>query len=214
MIVKELIAELREDILDDTRPEYLWSSSSLVRFLNEAVYEANVRSHLLHSKKTISIVAGQSEYKVDCSTDGVLEIRIDGKCPLVQMTTGDLTDSKGCCWTNTEGNPEAYVYEDGVITLYPKPLANASMAYSVSIIPSSLTVDSELPISRINAHALLYWCAYRAFLKPDLDTIFYQKASDYLAMFERHFGPAKSELKKRMERTLPKGATIMLGRMA
>lgn len=214
MIVSELITELREDILDDTRPEYLWSSSSLVRFLNEAVYEANVRSHLLHDKKTKAIVAGQSEYKVDCATDGVLEVRIDVKCPLTQMTTGDLTDSKGCCWTNTEGEPEAYIYEDGLITLYPKPLANATMTYLVSTIPPELSVNSELPLSRVNAHALLYWCAYRAFLKPDLDTIFYQKAADYLAMFERHYGPAKSELKKRMERTLPNGATIMLGRMA
>lgn len=212
--VADLIAELREDFLDDTVQEYLWSNASLLRFLNEAVYEANTRSFLLHGKQTKQIKAGVATYNLGCNVANVREIRVGGACPLQAMTTGELNDSKSCCWTNTEGEPKAYVYENDTITLYPKPINDAVMTLTIAPEPERLDMNSDLPFNHVNTHALLYWCAYRAFLNPDLDTVFYQKAADYLAMYERHFGKAKSELMKKMSRELPNGATLMLKRIA
>ncbi len=47
MTGKELIANLRESILDDAAPPYLWSDTELLRFLNYAEVQACRRAHLI-----------------------------------------------------------------------------------------------------------------------------------------------------------------------
>ena len=47
MIGKELIANLRESILDDAAPPYLWSDTELLRSLNYSEVQACRRAHLI-----------------------------------------------------------------------------------------------------------------------------------------------------------------------
>jgi hypothetical protein len=47
MTGSEMIAHLRESILDDTAPPFLWSTIELLRFLNYAEVQACRRAHLL-----------------------------------------------------------------------------------------------------------------------------------------------------------------------
>ena len=47
MLGKELIANLRESILDDAAPPYLWSDTELLRGLNYAEVQACRRAHLI-----------------------------------------------------------------------------------------------------------------------------------------------------------------------
>ena len=54
MTGKELIANLRESILDDAAPPYLWSDTELLRFLNYAEVQACRRANLIIDGTTAS----------------------------------------------------------------------------------------------------------------------------------------------------------------
>lgn len=100
MIGRELIAHLRESILDDTAPPQLWSDSELLRFLNYAEVQACRRAHLIIDSTTssdsgtaatagtmgqkplcsLSIVANQATYNL---SPKILQIK---RCQLRSMT--------------------------------------------------------------------------------------------------------------------------------
>ena len=99
MTGQELIIHLRESILDDAEPPYLWSDTELLRFLNYAEVQACRRAHLIIDALTandngtagtastagqkplcaLSIIANQATYNL---SPKVLQIK---RCQLLSM---------------------------------------------------------------------------------------------------------------------------------
>lgn len=99
MIGRELIAHLRESMLDDTQLPYLWPDSELLRFLNYAEVQACRRAHLIIDAETtndngtaatagtlgqqplcrVSVVANQATYIL---SPKILQIK---RCQLMSM---------------------------------------------------------------------------------------------------------------------------------
>jgi hypothetical protein len=133
MTGQELIANLRESILDDAAPPYLWSDTELLRGLNYAEVQACRRAHLIIDGTTandngtaatkgtagqkplctLTIVAGQATYNL---SPKVLQIK---RCQLRSMAyplTGPKTypelDELMSGWIGTAGT--VIGNEDGV----------------------------------------------------------------------------------------------------
>jgi len=101
MIGQELIAQLRESILNDVALPYLWSDAELLRYLNYAEVQACRRAHLIIDGTTVSdngtaatagtlgqkplcmlpIVANVATYNL---SPKILQVR---RCQLMSMTT-------------------------------------------------------------------------------------------------------------------------------
>jgi len=124
MLGKEMIAHLRESILDDVAVPYLWSDTELLRNLNYAEVQACRRAHLIIDSWTandngtaatagtagqkplcsLTLIAGQATYNL---SPKVLQIK---RCQLKSMTyplTGPITypelDETMSGWMGTSG---------------------------------------------------------------------------------------------------------------
>jgi hypothetical protein len=124
MTGQELIANLRESILDDTAPPYLWSDTELLRGLNYAEVQACRRAHLIIDGTTandngtaatagtmgqkplcaLTIIADQAFYNL---SPKILQIK---RCQLKSMTyplIGPVAypelDEKMSGWIGTSG---------------------------------------------------------------------------------------------------------------
>lgn len=124
MTGKELIAHLRESILDDVAPPYLWSDAELLRFLNYAEVQACRRAHLIIDSWTandngtaatagtmgqkplcsLTIVAGTATYNL---SPKILQVK---RCQFQSMTypiTGPVSypelDELMSGWMGTSG---------------------------------------------------------------------------------------------------------------
>lgn len=209
MTAEEFIRVLREDYLDDLIPEYLWSNNALLRYLNEAIYEANARSHLLHDEVIVPIKAGIANYKLNCCVRDIDEIKINGECPLIPTTQAALDSHYGCCWRSSVSKPAKYFRADDVFTLYPTPLEDSVATVKYWKNPEPLDFSSDLPFHGVSLDKLYFWCAYRASLKADQDTLSEQLGMRYLADFEQFFGKSKSALMQRMEKNFPANAKVI-----
>lgn len=90
MNLSELLAELRENILNDRTDrvagtsDYLWTDATLVRYINEAQRRMAVRGLILRDGSTdevtkLTLVAGQSEYALHEAVLAVISAKIEGR---------------------------------------------------------------------------------------------------------------------------------------
>lgn len=124
MLGKELIAHLRESILDDVKLPYLWPDTELLRFLNYAEVQACRRAHLLIDDITandsgtaatastagqqplcrLSIIANQATYILSPKILQVRRCQIQGMAyPLVGPITYQELDEYVPGWFGTYG---------------------------------------------------------------------------------------------------------------
>lgn len=133
MTGQEMIAHLRESVLDDSAVPYLWKDTELMRYLNYAEVQACRRAHLIIDGTTsndngtaatagtsgqkplcsLSIIAGQATYNL---SPKILQIK---RCQLKSMTyplNGPVTypeiDEYVSGWMGTNGTIGGS--EDGV----------------------------------------------------------------------------------------------------
>ena len=162
---KELIAHLRESILDDVALPHLWSDAELLRWLNYAEPQACRRANLIIDSSTandagtsgtggtagqkplcqVSITANQAVYSV---SPKILQIR---RCQLSTMTyplTGPVTDAElddlfsgwqGTAGTvgtaGTGGVPTFFRFNGSSIVFILAPSTNDTAYLTVSRLP-------------------------------------------------------------------------------
>jgi hypothetical protein len=165
MTGRELIAHLRESVLDDMSIPYLWPDTELLRFLNYAEVQACRRAHLIIDATTsndsgtaatastagqkslcvLSVIANQAVYQL---SPKILQIK---RCQLKSMTyplRGPLTypqvDEEFFWWgTNgtvgtagSGGYPSAFLNEPGnTITFLLSPSSDDTAYLVVSRLP-------------------------------------------------------------------------------
>lgn len=214
MTVPELIIALRE-LLDDEQQPYLWKTSAIVRYLNDAERQVCRRAYLLIDRNTsavcnITLSASVASYTMHSK---VLRIRraIVGSnpVPLTVYTKEHVDDTINVNvvdWASvTAGVPEIIIHEANDELIFYPPPQSADVAYmEVARLPlNDLTDDNssspEIPV--LYHEDLILWGAYRAYMKNDSDTVNLALAKEYEGQFDRKFGPLPSARAERIRKS-------------
>lgn len=215
MNLRDLETELREDFLEDTDSrKYNFSESRVLRWFNEAVREA-CRSPLLKDVKTFPVLAGTASYTLEDESLDIDEVSLALQTDTLIQSTKDRIESKyGRSWRDDEGTPSHYIREDLTLTLYPIPIVNDTMTVTLFRYPDRMYSFSESPEIPERYHqGLLYWCAYKAYLSPDVEQNDLAKSQTYLAMFDQYFGIKRSARFDSFQINSPKHQTVKPVRM-
>lgn len=200
MNVSEFIAAFRADLRDGVDGE-LWSDADIVRYLNDAVQEANERALLTEDRATpavcsVTLSAGVSTYNLHPSVIRIKRISYLGR-PLDETSVEEM-DAESSNWESRSGEPRRYIFEQasGVnpakVRLWPTPTSAGTLALTVNRgALKKLTADIETAKPELpeRFHERLKDWVYRcAYLKQDADGFDKSKAIEFEASFERSFG--------------------------
>lgn len=213
MSIVALIAEARADLLDDEVAPYLWSDGQLTRFANEAVLEACQRSPLLTGTSTVAVLVATADYVINSSIKQINVAKLNlATYPLQQTTDAELSMRIGTNWRTRTGTPSHYVRRGHKLTLFPIPLVADTLALVTSNLPGT-GFDLDLDLDPAYHKSLLFYVAYKAFMKPDADTYNPVKAADFLKMFEARFGTGHTAKYNAAVYDNPMYGTVTSGRM-
>lgn len=211
MTKAELLAAARLTLGDSTVP-YQWAEDAeMTLWLQDAEQEATERASLLKVSGvatycTISVVAGTASYATQALVYEVEKARLAGSTTALKRTSRAELDFHNVAWEDESGTPIKYILEENTLTLYPKPVANATLNLVVLRLP--VTPMGTSPEIHARYHRrMLDWVYRLAFLKRDADYYSETEARKYEAMFAESFGEkidAKLQTRQR-KRT----ATIM-----
>ena len=140
MNVAEFIAAFRADLVDNDTPP-LWSDADIVRYLNDAIQEANERAFLTEDRATpavcsITLTAGVSTYNLHPSVIRIKRLTYLGR-PMVE-TSVEAMDCESSNWESRSGEPRRYIFEQasGVnpakVRLWPTPTSAGTLALTVN----------------------------------------------------------------------------------
>lgn len=200
MTVDDLVMQFRSDADDAVLP-YLWSSTEVMRWLNESQHEAALRSRLLleTTDPTITQIAlqvGVLTYKLHSSVFELTNIRYkatgDNYSYPVHLVTRKELDRIAPWWRDENNNrPTKYVFQDeNTLVLTQAPVVTGMLYIEAFRLPL-IALDSSEKEPEINAahhRHLVKWMLHRAFSKPDTETMDPQRADRSEKEFTRYFG--------------------------
>lgn len=225
MTGKDLVAHLRESILDDIYLPQLWSDSELLRLLNLAEAQACRRAQLIVDSSTeedndelplctLSIAAGTATYSL---SPKILQIR---RCQLRSMSyplrgpvQADELDDVAYGWmgtggtvvsAGTGGSPSMFMNEpNNRITIVLAPASDDTADLVVVRLPlSDITLSTSPEIEDQYHLGLCNWAAHLAYMKPDSETINLNLAKMHEDLFIREFGPLPDAQMEKMRKTI------------
>ena len=212
MKVAEFITDFRADLVDNDTPP-LWSDADIVRYLNDAVQEANVRAFLTEDRLTpavctVTLAPDVSTYQLHPSVFEIKRATLRGR-PLDETSVEELDDE---CpgWENWKGSPRLFIFEQASgarpasIRLVRIPTQADTLSLTVyrgalnPLTAANGTAKPELP-ERFHER-LKDWVYRCAYLKQDADAFDKSKAIEFEASFERSFGPRPDANVQRKQR--------------
>lgn len=209
MDLDALITRFRSLSGDSVSP-YLWSSTDITAWLNEAVEEACIRKKLLFDKSTeaicqVAITAGTGVFDLDSS---IIEVRhaylVDSSDKVIPLAIYDRekVDRLDSDWRETTDEPDGVVFDDTAGELNYLPEADYTMYLEVYRIPTAteqMSEGTDSPvISSIHHVRLVDWALHVAYLHRDLDKKDQPNSDKALKRFELYFGlrPAANTAKR------------------
>jgi hypothetical protein len=199
MNLESLEASFRTDA-DDAVVPYLWSSDEVKGWFNEAQEEACVRGNLIFEASrpeltqiAVSVAAGNT-YKLNELMHEINYASItDAGGHTTELVLKNRSELSRICpnWRTTSERPRFLVHYDKTLELGCVINAPYTMKVEGHRLPlKCLKDDSDIPEINRNHHIhLVQWVLYRAYQKPDSETLNPGKADDALKRFEDYFGP-------------------------
>jgi hypothetical protein len=203
----ELLPIIRRDFLDEM-PDVLgdpesvmrWPRAFILREIGQAQRQACLRRDLRHlfddttaALCTVPLNVGQAAYALDQRVLRIDTARI-GTVTLRHLTRVALDEHRPGWRTLAVGIPDAFYIEGSRLSLVPAPaVPTAPLLLAVWRLPltePNWTTPLEWPGEQ---SLLAHWVAYRAFLRPQPDTVSESLAKLHLGLFEQAFGPAVPE---------------------
>lgn len=192
MLASEIIQMAREDYLDDTRGENLWSDASMLRYLNEAGRQVCTRGDYIFDATTPAITRAtvtptKNSFKLHKDITRIKGVFIDGvKIP---KKTREEMDFHVKDWRTATQGQTVFIVSGRNVTITPLPVANTVVTLEVYRSPKLIEdLDSEPELIPEYHRDLVYWICYEALSKRDADTLDGKKANEYLAKFDNVFG--------------------------
>ena len=200
MNLEQLIAQFRIDADDLVQP-YLWLDEWVAPWLTEAVNEAAVRGRLIYEAADpaiceIAVTAGVATYPLHASLYELASLRFkvagSDRSEPVHIKSREELDRIRPGWRDrSDSQPRFAIQDDTRLTLVDRPSTAGTLyleGYRLPLKP--LVNDTDKPEIHQGHHRhLVHWALYRAFSKPDAETIDPTRAATAEAAFTRYFGP-------------------------
>ena len=198
-----LIQRLRLDLDDQVEP-FFWSNDQLTKYVNQAEYEACLRTELLRDSSTsavcqIAVTAGQNTYALHSKILVIKRAWLDGEAHDLIKTGQHELDREDHYWRSKTGTPEYFFADRDTrkLVLFPNPDTTYTLKLTVWRTPmaemayaNASTVTPEVPEEHhFNLLDYALWLAYRV---HDSDVFNPNRAQEHLALFNGHFGDRPS----------------------
>lgn len=209
MNLGELISEFRI-LAQDTAKPYLWPDSELAVWFSEAETEAAIRAKLIRENDSFEIKAGDNS-AIELSSL-IFEIEyaelIDsaGTSYEVFASSRSAMDKDRRGWRQRTERPTHYIHDDKSMILTAIPDQDYTLYVEYCRTPAiQLEADSDEPeISDIHHVRLLDWAMFRAYSKPDADTMNKEKSDGGESRFIANFGKRpNADLRRRQNANRP-----------
>lgn len=209
MNLRELITAFRV-LSKDTVKKYLWPDDELITWFAEAEKEAAIRARLIRDSDEIALSAGDKSCDLPSGMFDVqyAELRaVDGTAyEIHSIDHVELTALRPGWRTKTDRPREFIDNGDGTLTLgYVCDAAYTLYIEGFRTPKNSMDSDSDTPeISEEHHIHLLDWVFFRAYSKPDVDTLNPGKSTDGEDRFTRYFGKRpNADLRRRQNAGRP-----------
>lgn len=181
---------------DDTVAPFLWSDAEWRAYANQAQCEACRRARLIVDSSTqdvteIALVAGTASYDLDSRVLFIRRAKLNGRSATLKRISYQDLDAAHPEWEDASGEPSHYVPDfDAKFRPYPTPDVDGLVRLTVIRLPlADMAGDADAPEIAPHYHdGLINWMLYRAFSKPDTETLDKTKVATMLEAFEDEFG--------------------------
>lgn len=203
MVGRELIHRVRNEMLRDRligafeNDEFnLWRNDELLRFLNEALEEACLRSRIIVDSDTsaicdISVVDDTHTYALDSRIHKIERAKLALRNTPLREKSSVWLDENILDWEIRDGSVEYYLVDENMSAIRLVGIPDESDTLNLRVWRGPLVqtlFDTAPEIKEVHQRHLLHWVCHMAYLKEDTNT-FNQKKSDYHAgMFASFFG--------------------------
>ncbi len=204
MELSELIAQFRSDADDRAgtagQGDYLFESTDITGWLNEAQDEAADRAQLLHESSdpeicNIAVTAPTTVYVLDPRVLNITRavFKPTGSTQQYLLTPNDVLelDRIRPNWRDIVEIPRNYIHDGTTLRLGCIPSTDGTIQIECYRLPLTDISESETEspeIHRQNHRALVHWALYRGYSRPDSEVFDPDRAAKELARFERVFG--------------------------
>lgn len=198
MNLEALRAQFRADADDQVANPYLFSDAQITDWLNEAVEEACIRASLLQEDEDaavclVAVTAGTASYALHTSVIDVTVASftpVDGDRIDLELTDRIELDRLMPGWRTSTDDPVYLVQDDTKVRIVPTPQVAGVLAIECVRLPMEpMTSESDEPeIAQIHHRQLVNWALFRAFSKPDSETIDPTRAEKGESAFVGYFG--------------------------
>lgn len=199
-----LIAQFRREADDKVGPNYLWSDEDVTAWLDEAQEEAAIRARLIKETDNpalcqIVVTEGQGAYtlhpKVMHIAYAQFVINGDSRESVLKVVTRDFLNRVERGWRSSPpGIPRFVVNDPGQrgILLVPSPAEAGVLHLEVNRLPMDSMESTGTPeIPEPHHRHLVDWALFKAFSKPDAETIDPNRAAQAESRFNAYFGLRK-----------------------
>lgn len=214
MNLEQLTASFRIDA-DDLVEPFLFQPEWIAEWLSEAQSEAAIRGRLILEDGTpdicqIAITAGVAVYDLHRSVYEIAHMRFltaGTTCAEpIALVTREWLDDKYPGWRDRSDTPVFAIQTDSRLRLAYTPNIDGVLHLEAYRLPlKALANDADKPeINAAHHRHLVQWALYRAFSRPDSETIDPQRADRALSAFTAYFGMAPdSDLRRSTRHDLP-----------
>ena len=200
MNLEQLIASFRVDADDLIQPP-LFQDEWIAGWLTEAQAEAAIRGRLILDDANpavcqIAVTAGTAAYELHRSVYEIAHARFLPAGAVtstpIALVTREWLDDKRPGWRDRVGAPTFAIQSDHAIRLVCTPDTDGVLHLEAYRTPlKALANDIDKPeLAEAHHRHLVHWALYRAFSRPDSETIDPERAGRALAEFTAYFGLA------------------------
>lgn len=200
MTLDQLFEQFRVEA-DDLEAPHFWSDEELLVWFIEAQEEGAIRAGLLYedSNDDLCLIATTADTHTYALHEAVIDIThaswlADGstcKPRVLLLKDRDDLDRQNPNWRQCTGEPEFIIQDDGRARITPTPTTAGELRIECTRLPlEPLTLGNSSPeLAAVHHRQLVHWVLFRAYSKPDAETLDEKRAALGEARFIEHFGP-------------------------
>lgn len=219
MTLEQLLRAARS-LVDDVVPPFLYPTADIVRWLNNAIREAAIRTRLLQDDTSavcrIALVPGQARYQLDPCILVVRAAYVPEVRKGLELVTAAQLDRLAPGWAhidqsaNVGARPRWAIFDVGqkAMTVHPAPTYAGVLHLRVWRMPRpaeefetptgddagfQYDLDAEPVLRLATPEELKHWVAREAYLSKDSELYDPQRAAQHEELFTRTFGPRPTE---------------------
>lgn len=202
------IKRFREETVDEAQP-YLWSDALILRYLDEAQTDFCRRTEGIEDSASsvcsVAVPAGTAVVKLDPKIRKVRAARLAGHTLPLDITSVEEARQNNA---TASGAPRTLVLGlgGGKALLAPTPATSVVLHLDVFRLPltSIEAPGDETEVDDMHASALMYGALFRAYSRPDVETMDRTKAEYFRQLFADECARAAREQGRARK---PNGAT-------